>query len=114
MFLPTTRVDIYRDTDDTDVNVFGDETETGTRPIYQNVPASITEASQTRFSAVDLRLEKVEEFAVRLASHAAVREGDRLQDLQDRSWYRITGISDQRSLVSGNSRRMLCKRVGQA
>jgi hypothetical protein len=112
MFLATTTVSIFRDSDADDRNVFGDETETGTTPITTAVPASVVEDRQDRFGLADLRQEKVEYCILRMALNVDVREGDRLHDERANQWHQVVGLSRPQSPTGLGSIRVATKRIG--
>lgn len=112
MFLPTTKVDVYRDTDETDTNVFGTATETGSYPILVGVPAAVSTRDVNRNRPVDVDEQRVEQFVVRVASTWGIREGDRLKDRRTTQTYVVAEAGTGSTGVGVASARLVCTRVG--
>lgn len=112
MFLPTTTVDLHRDADPADADVFGDPTETGTTPLAEDVPASVVMSSFSRSTLADLSEDRVITWTVRLARRWGVRSGDRVYDRQTGAWYLVGEVSTPPSLAGAPSSRLVCTQVG--
>lgn len=113
MFLPSTRVDVYRDTDPTDVDIFGDPTETGASlPLHTAVLVSLSEDSELRGSPADLNNDVVRTVTVRAQQQVSFREGDRLRDLRSGFWYQVQKVHVPQSFVGAAPCRLVCKRIG--
>lgn len=111
-FVPTTTVDVWRDTDSDDENVFGDPTETGSTPLYTGVPASVVMSGFSRSTLTDLSEDRVLTYTVRVAQRWGIREGDRLRDNRVDRQYVVAETSYPPSLVGQPSARLVCTRVG--
>lgn len=112
LFIPTTRIDVYRDTDTEDTNVFGDGTETGTAPILINIPAAVGDRAIGRNRPVDVDEQRVEQFPVRVSSTWGIQEGDRLVDRRTRQTYLVGTAGTAGTGVGVTSARLVCTRVG--
>lgn len=113
IFMPTTKVDLYRDADETDENVFGTEIETGTAPLAVGIPAAVSSRIVTRQTSVDSTAPmRVEVFTVRVLASYGVREGDRLKDQKTGQTYLVNTIPTAPTLIGVPSARLECSRVG--
>lgn len=93
----TTKVDVYRDSDDTDVDAWGDEVETGVA-VTTGIPASILLRSSRPMEADgDTPQPKGRNYVGRVGYGADVREGDRLRDVNG-AWFAVAGVTDPPSL----------------
>lgn len=112
MFMPTTVIDVYRDTDTSDTNVFGDPVETGNRAWKENVPASIALSDVSRSTLAELSEDRVATYSVRVSGSAELREGDRIRDRKSGLRYQVREISPGWAGMGASSARMVCVRVG--
>lgn len=113
MFLPSTRVDVYRDANVTDVDIFGDATETSSAsPIFPSVLVSLSEDSESRGTSADLNNDVVRTVTVRAEQRADIREGDRLRDLRSGFWYQVQKVTAPQSFFGVAPCRLTCKRIG--
>lgn len=111
--MPTTKVDVWRDSDEEDENVFGTPVETGTVPLLTDIPAAVSSRIVTRQSDVDSNApQRVEVFTVRVLSKWGVREGDRLKDKNTGQTYLVDRIPTSPTLIGVPSARLECSRSG--
>lgn len=94
----TTVVELWRDTDPNDSDGYGDDTETGTDPLYTGIPASIVEVSQRAPDPAAGDLVNVSALVGRVGSLVDVQEGDRLKD-RDGTWYSVLRVHQPQSPV---------------
>jgi hypothetical protein len=93
----TTTIDVFRDSDDTDHDEWGDEVETGPA-VLSKLPASILlRSSRPMESDGDTPQPKGTNYVGRVGYGTDVREGDRVRDVNG-SWYAVSGVTDPPSL----------------
>lgn len=116
VWLPTTTVDVFRDSTTTsDTDVFGDETDsTQVRPVLFGVPVSVSQSNETRSLPADLRSDEVRTFTIRVARRYGIKETDRLCDTQTGEWYMVRMVSNAQFVVGVTPSRLVCTKVGSA
>lgn len=113
MFLASTTVAVYRDSDTTDVNVFGDPTETGAAvPFLSSVPVSVAEVKEDRGAPADLTNDVVRHTVMRVAQRWGIREGDRLRDDRTGDWYQVHAVRTPQPFAGVPPCTLTCKRIG--
>lgn len=101
----TTKVDVYRDSDDTDHDAWGDDVETGPA-VLEGQPASILLRSTRPIEADgDTPSPKGRNYVGRIGYGVDVREGDRLRDVNG-SWYAVAQVTDPPSIGIRVDRRL--------
>lgn len=101
----TTVLELYRDTDPDDSDGYGDETETGTDPLYSGIPASVIEQTQRVPDPASGNLVPVSALVGRVGALVDVQVGDRLKD-RDGSWYAVLAIHQPQSPVTVLDKRL--------
>lgn len=107
----TTVVELWRDTDPDDSDGYGDDTETGTDPLYTGIPASIIEQSQRAPDPGSGDLVNVAALVGRVGSLVDVREGDRLHDPATDEWYAVQRVHHPQSPVMVLDKRLELSRA---
>lgn len=117
----TTRASVWRDTDTTDTDAYGDGVETGGTPHLTGVPMSIIEQEKRLFGqptpqggepgeeSGDMRIIK---FVVARAGFGTdVQIGDRIQDEADGTFYSVTDVVLPKNAVIAMDVRMNLRRL---
>lgn len=119
VFLPTTRVTVYRST--VEINdEFGDPVDFN-EPIATGVPVLVTEGSmvanstrpkQITYKPADQRTTIVENYTLRFRPNADIQEQDRLFDERNGITYLVVDVFNPQAAVGMADVRCLAQRIG--
>lgn len=108
----TTTVDVHRDADATDVDGYGDETETAGAAVYSRIPFSLIERTRLVPDASLSGMVPVSIHVGRCGSEYDIRRGDRVQDVGgDGAWYAVADVAKPQSPVGTLDRRLTLRRA---
>jgi hypothetical protein len=82
----------------TEANAYGDESDVGT-PLYQHVPAAVTETSKTVFDPATQRPQTIRTSMCVLPSWADVLDSDTLQREDTGDFFMVESIQRQPTLI---------------
>lgn len=117
----TTTIDIWRDTDTSDTDAYGDGTETGGAPLRAGVPVSLIEQERRLYGqpsphggeggeeSGDMRIVKF--IVARGPNDLDVVIGDRVQDTADGEWYSVADVVRPKNSVIALDVRMNLRKL---